>query len=123
MLTRQFIRPLENSPALPQSSETRRLARQLLRNHRSTKSWHETARRLNITNKDGNPSPGLAYQIAVDKYEPRREETRVRLGLSPEIKLPRPRRTINDHLAEDTIQDMPAPLLAWALENRTEMSA
>jgi hypothetical protein len=30
-------------------------------------------------------------------------------------------KTINEHLATDSIQDMPVPLLAWALANRVEM--
>jgi hypothetical protein len=29
-------------------------------------------------------------------------------------------RTINDHLAHDAIQDMPGPLLVFAIENRIE---
>lgn len=122
MATRQFIHPDENRPALAQSAETRRLAKKLLRTHRVTRSWTQTAILNNVLGADGKPSRGLAYWIAVKKYEPREPETRVRVGLSPEIKLPRSRRTINDHLAQDPIQDMPGPLLAWAIENRVEMS-
>jgi hypothetical protein len=54
--------------------------------------------------------------FAVLGIVPQNPAIRRRLGI-------RSFRTINDHLAHDAIQDMPAPLLAWAFANRQEMTA
>ncbi len=106
-----------------QTRYTARLSKNLARTLKKH-SYRETAQMFGITNEHVTPSPGLV-RLIVTGYEPRKPETRVRIGLPPEIKLPAPRklRTIDQHLAEDTIQDMPTPLLTWALENRVEMTA
>lgn len=83
-------------------------------------SLMETARKYSITDPHGHISSGLTYQI-IHGYEPRRPETRKRLGLPEKISIPRPRRSINDHLVNDHLLDMPDPLLAWAITNREEM--
>lgn len=88
--------------------------------YRQKHSVLDTARRFQIFDPDGHPSKGLT-RLLLNGYEPRRPETRTRLGLPAEIPAPIHRKTINEHLATDRIQDLPAPLLKWALENREEM--
>jgi hypothetical protein len=84
-------------------------------------SRREIAIRFGINDPYGNPSKGLV-KLLLDGYEPRTPETRTRLGLPAKIKEPRHHRTINDHLANDAIQDMPSDLLGWAFQNREELS-
>ena len=60
--------------------------------------WWDIANQLGVSGPDGNPSPGLAKRIA-DGYEPRKPETRTRLGLPPicpecHQKLPKPARVV-----------------------------
>ena len=64
-----------------QSRAIYRLAREMRSTHRKTKSWLKTAIAHHIVNADGKPSKGLAYRIAVERYEPREHETLIRLNL------------------------------------------
>lgn len=84
-------------------------------------SFRETAEKFNILGPDGLPSKGLAEQI-IKGYEPKKPETRIRIGLPAEIPAPVHRRTINDHMAHDDLIDMPGPLLAHALLIREEFA-
>jgi hypothetical protein len=86
--------------------------------------WDDIASELGIYTKDGRINPGLAYRIVMEGYEPSRPETRHRLGLAPicpSCKHSVGKKSINEHLSLDSIQDMPQPLLRWALEHREEM--
>lgn len=68
-------------------------------------SWHRLAADLRINVR-------YVYNYAVKN----------KLPTNPKIKkILIGRRTINDHLSHDRIQDMPRPLLLWALENRIPM--
>lgn len=102
-----------------QTQPTTRLVRKIARYARKH-TRRETALRFGILDPSGKPARSLVT-LLLNGYEPRKPETRLRLGLPAEIKLPRPRRTINDHLANDTLNNMPGPLLAWALEHREEL--
>jgi len=87
-------------------------------------NWDDIASELGIYTKDGRINPGLAYRIVKQGYEPSRPETRKRLGLSPicpNCKHSVGKKSINEHLSLDSIQDMPQPLLKWALQNREEI--
>jgi hypothetical protein len=99
-----------------QTHATHRLAQKLAA-YAILHSRMQTAIRYGITDPAGHPSHGLVT-LLISGYEPRRPDTRIRLGLP--AKIPAPRRSINNHLATDAIQDMPGPLLRWALENRIE---
>ena len=79
--------------------------RRLLDAHQGIQSWRKVARALNLNVR-------YVYNFAVHGRLPLNAAIRRKLlG----------RKTINEHLSTDRIQDMPAPLLAWALVNRTEM--
>jgi len=78
--------------------------KRLLEEHLEKGSWHKIARDLRLNVR-------YVYNFAVNGSLPRNRLIRRKLlG----------RRSINQHLAGDSIQDMPTPLLAWALENRKE---
>jgi hypothetical protein len=96
-----------------------RLARKMA-SYARKHSLSQTAEKFSILDPLGQPSRQLT-RLLINGYEPRRAQTRGRLGLPVEIKIPAPKRTINDHLANDPIQDMPAPLLEYALTNREEI--
>jgi hypothetical protein len=49
--------------------------------HRKTKSWSETAKLHGIVTAEGKPNKGLAYQIAVNGFEPSEHETLIRIGM------------------------------------------
>ena len=80
-------------------------------------SFTEVARKFGIINPSGRPSRGLAKQI-IQGYEPRRPQTRTRIGLPPKAIIPKPV-TINQ-LLQLPIQDMPTEILRLAFENREE---
>jgi hypothetical protein len=65
-----------------------------------------TARRINIS---------YVYRYVFHGEVPKNYKIAIALGIPPK------RRTINDHLSNDNIQDMPIPLLEWALLNREEL--
>lgn len=46
------------------------LARKLRTQHQRLKSWPKAAAQLHVFDVEGNPSPGLAYAIAVHGYMP-----------------------------------------------------
>jgi hypothetical protein len=46
-------------------------------------TWDEISSALDILTKDGRLNPGLAKRIIADGYDPKRVETRTRLGLPP----------------------------------------
>lgn len=60
-----------------------RLAADLLAQHEILKSWRKAAQACDVLLKSGKPDPGLAQRIALHSYNPRRPETRSRLGLAP----------------------------------------
>lgn len=102
-----------------QTRPTNRLSRRMAsyaRNH----SLSQTAKKFGILDPEGHPSRQLT-RLMISGYEPRKPETRRRLGLPSEIRYPARRRTINEHLAEDPISDLPAPLLRYAFEHREEL--
>lgn len=81
--------------------------KRLLEAHQEKQSWHKVAKGLRLNVR-------YVYNFAVRGSLPHNKAIcRKLLG----------RRSINQHLAEDPIQDMPTPLLAWALENREEMQS
>jgi len=59
-----------------------RLAEKLRCKHTTTGSWSKAAKACKVTTPDGRPNPKLAQLIA-GGYNPRRSETRARLGLPP----------------------------------------
>jgi hypothetical protein len=84
------------------------LAKDLRTEHALLKSWRKAASACQVLTVEGKPDPGLAQRIALHGYEPRRVETRTRIGLEPvctscgqHIRQGRPR---NDNaLVEDKI--------------------
>ena len=104
-----------------QTRPTCRLVQKMARYARKH-SRRQVAEKFGIVDPHGQPSKGLVKML-LDGYEPIKPETRIRLGLPPELPKPVHHRTIDEHLATDPIQDMPAPLLRWALENRHEMDS
>lgn len=102
-----------------QTRPTYRLVQKMARYARKH-SRREVALKFGIIDPNGKPARSMVTML-LNGYEPRRADTRQRLGLPTEIKLPAPRRSINQHLAHDSIQDMPAPLLAYAIEHRKEL--
>jgi hypothetical protein len=65
-----------------QTRTVERLSRQLKEQYQITPSWRDVARACNILTTDGRPDPALADRIATKGYDPKRQETRQRLGLS-----------------------------------------
>lgn len=64
-----------------QTKETARIARELRRLRKKRVTWEKAAEQVGIVKEDGSPDPGLAYRIALEGYEPKKQETRDRLGL------------------------------------------
>ena len=61
--------------------------------------WYDIADELGIVKGNGMPDTGLTYRIVMDGYEPKKPETRTRLGLPPVCpechqKLPKPARVV-----------------------------
>lgn len=106
-----------------QSRAIRRLAREMRATHRRTRSWQKTAEIHKITNDQGKVSKGLAYQIALNEFEPREHETLIRLHLPCDCeKCERVKRYIK-RLKHMTIFDMSTNDLKAALDNRHELKA
>lgn len=63
-----------------QTRETARKARILRELKALGATWEDAAAEVGIIKEDGSPNPGLAHKIA-EGYEPKRPETRERLGL------------------------------------------
>ena len=59
------------------------LAENLRQEHVLTNSWRKAAEACNVLTEDRRPDPGLAQRIALQGYDPKRQETRTRLGLPP----------------------------------------
>jgi hypothetical protein len=59
------------------------LAASLRQIHAQGIGWREAALACRVLTKSGQGDPGLAFRIAVNGYDPRRPETRQRLGLPP----------------------------------------
>ena len=59
------------------------LALELRENHAVLNSWPKASVACGVLTEDGRPDPGLAHRIAIHGYDPKREETRIRLGLPP----------------------------------------
>lgn len=79
--------------------------RRLLERHYDLGSWHRVAAEIGINVR-------YVYNFGVKNKLPSNPRIRkILIG----------RRTINDHLANDRIQDMPRPLLRYALLNRVDM--
>ena len=90
------------------SSKLEKPRQRLFRKYRHLRSWHKLADILGV-------NVAYVYEYAVHGKEPGNPEIRKALGIRYH------RRTINDHLAHDDLQDMPLPLLTWAFENREEI--
>jgi hypothetical protein len=60
-----------------------RLSRQLKKAYAKKGSWRAVSIACNVLTEDGRPDPSLAQRIATKGYDPKRQETRVRLGLPP----------------------------------------
>ena len=89
-------------------------------------SWPKIAKELKIFTPSGEPNPRLAQMIA-NGYEPKKPETRSRLGLPPiciicyrPIPKPKPPITINQ-LLSNPIQEMLPDILRFAYEMREEI--
>lgn len=83
----------------PQSPEVERMAAKGQEMRASGENWVIICCKLKILKSNGEPDPGMAYQIIVNGYEPKRPATRVRLGLPPTCPtcyqhLPRPPRVV-----------------------------
>jgi hypothetical protein len=59
------------------------LAQELQEKHAALNSWPKASIACDVLTEDGRPDPGLAHRIATKGYDPRRNETRQRLGLPP----------------------------------------
>jgi hypothetical protein len=59
------------------------LAQKLRQKHAELSSWPKTSVACKVLTADGRPDPALALRIATKGYEPKRFETRLRLGLPP----------------------------------------
>jgi hypothetical protein len=103
-----------------QTRPTTRLVTKMARYARKH-SRRETAIKFGIVDPEGRPARS-AVTLLLNGYEPKLEETRQRWGLPKKFRLPKPRRTINDHLAHDQLLDMPDPLLKYAIEHREDFS-
>ena len=87
----RFYMPLRivkapRSPELAKNSNTRelvQLAQELREKHAELNSWPKASIACDVLTSDGRPDPALALRIATKSYEPRRQETRTRLGLAP----------------------------------------
>lgn len=78
--------------------------KRLLEAHKKLGSWKKVADEIGMNFR-------YVWDFAVKGKLPRNPEKRKKLlG----------RKTINEHLAQDKISDMPTSLLAWAFENREE---
>lgn len=66
-----------------QTAETARKAKKIrkLRETNPPVKWEEICRAFGILKENGEPDTGLAHRIAYDEYEPKKQETRDRLGL------------------------------------------
>ena len=59
------------------------LAFQLRQKHEKIASWRMVAIACKVLTSDGRPDPSLADRIATKGYDPKRPDTRIRLGLPP----------------------------------------
>jgi hypothetical protein len=57
------------------------LAFRLRKKYKKMASWRHVANACNVLTPNGQPNPALARRIATKGYDPRRPETRQRLGL------------------------------------------
>lgn len=79
----------------------------LLEAHSELHSWKAVAKKLGVNIR-------YVWDYAV----------KGKLSANPKIrKKLLGRKSINEHLSTDRIQDMPIPLLRWAMENRVECSS
>lgn len=106
-----------------QSRAISRLAREMRSTHRKTKSWLVTAKAHHIINAEGKPSKGLAYRIAVDRYEPREHETLLRLKLPCPCEKCKRIRNFEKRMKHISLFDMRDQDIIDALNNRKEMHA
>jgi hypothetical protein len=60
-----------------------RLVQELRENHAQSHSWRKASMVSKVLTVDGRPDPGLAQRIAEQGYDPKRDDTRARLGLPP----------------------------------------
>jgi hypothetical protein len=84
--------------------------RKLLAKYRKLKSWRKLEEQIGVNHF-------YIYQYAVNGIEPTNVEIAKKLGI-----VHRRHRTINEHLKNDLIQDMPTAILRLAYENRQEMT-
>ena len=71
---------------MAKNSSTRelvQLAQELREKHVLLNSWPKTSIACKVLTKDSRPDPALAQRIATKGYDPKRPETRQRLGLPP----------------------------------------
>jgi hypothetical protein len=59
------------------------LAQELREKHALLNSWPKASLECGVVTEDGRADPGLAQRIALQGYDPKREETRTRLRLPP----------------------------------------
>lgn len=57
------------------------LVKNLQEKHAELNSWPKTSVACDVLTEDGRPDPALAQRIATKGYDPKRPETRQRLGL------------------------------------------
>lgn len=100
------------------SRAIRRLARKLRATHQKTRSWQKTAQIHNITNADGQVSKGLAYQIAVNNFEPKEHDTLLRLQLPCYCEKCERVRRYEKRMQHVTLYDMSREELLYALQHR-----
>jgi hypothetical protein len=81
--------------------------KRLLFAHNSGETWRSLAKRLRVNFR-------YVWEFAVEGKLPRNPVIRKKLlG----------RKSIDEHLDHDNIQDMPPPLLSWAFINREEIKS
>lgn len=104
-----------------QSRAIRRLAREMRSTYRKLKSWQKTAEQHNILNRKGNIDKSLAWQIAVDGFEPTEHDTLLRIGMPctcPDCK--RAKRDAH-RTAHQPLFEMNDQTIIDAIQNRTPM--
>ena len=96
---------------------TTQLSEKLRSQYALCRSWPRTAKACKVITPEGRPNPRLAQMIA-GGYDPRKPETRRRLGLPPichvcyrRIPMPRPKPPAWVTAAADMLQELEAKQL------------
>jgi len=104
-----------------QSKAIRHLARAMRSTHRKTKSWQRTAEIHNIRNSKGRIDKSLAWQIAVDDFEPTEHDTLLRIGVTCECPDCKKEKRMIRRAAHQSLFEMNDQSIIEAMKNRVPM--